>query len=282
MTDSIRRIDHTLVGVADLEAARTQWTRLGFTCTPRGRHIGWGTANYCIMFGRDYIELLGIVDPAQFTNNLDRFLEEGEGGLGFAFQSGDVEAAQADLAAKGIVTDGPKDLARSLELPEGDALPKFKLLFPAAEAVPELRTFLCQHLTSEILRRPDWLSHANGAQALHGVAAMVADPAALAPAYERLLGAEACQLGEGELVLTVGPHEIRLLAPAAAEARYPERPAAAQPGTQRLIAQSVVAELDAAARHLDGEGVAFARPQDGVLRVPPAEANGIVLDLVGG
>ncbi len=75
MNGAITGLDHALVGVRDLEAARAAYARLGFTLTPRGSHIGWGTANYCIMFARDYVELLGIVDWSRFTNNLDRFLE---------------------------------------------------------------------------------------------------------------------------------------------------------------------------------------------------------------
>ncbi len=78
-------IDHAILGVRDLEAASAQWRRLGFTLTPRGRHVGWGTANYCVMFKSDYLELLGIVDPAKFTNDLDKFLAEREGLLGLAF-----------------------------------------------------------------------------------------------------------------------------------------------------------------------------------------------------
>jgi catechol 2,3-dioxygenase-like lactoylglutathione lyase family enzyme len=50
----ITGIDHTLVGVRDLEAARAAWSRLGFTVTPRGRHIGWGTGNYCVMLEEGY------------------------------------------------------------------------------------------------------------------------------------------------------------------------------------------------------------------------------------
>jgi len=49
--------------------------------------IGWGTGNYCIMLEQGYIELLGILDPTQFTNNLDQFLAEREGLLGLAFRS---------------------------------------------------------------------------------------------------------------------------------------------------------------------------------------------------
>src|SRR3954451_8491215 len=77
--DAITGIDHTLVGVQDLEAARKVWQTLGFTVTPRGRHIGWGTGNYCIMFESGYVELLGIVQPTEFLNGLDVFLKSREG-----------------------------------------------------------------------------------------------------------------------------------------------------------------------------------------------------------
>ena len=86
-TNPLSGIDHTLIGVRDLESARATWRHLGFTVTPRGRHIGWGTGNYCVMFGDDYVELLGIVDPSQFLNRLDTLLEtRGEGLLGLALE----------------------------------------------------------------------------------------------------------------------------------------------------------------------------------------------------
>src|SRR5262245_60101974 len=99
---AIMGIDHTLIGVRDLEAARTAWARLGLQITPRGRHIGWGTANYCIMLERGYIELLGIVDDKQLTNNLDKFLEQREGLLGLAFNSRDGDATAAWLRKQGL------------------------------------------------------------------------------------------------------------------------------------------------------------------------------------
>src|SRR5215831_15468233 len=85
MTNAIAGIDHVIVGVRDLERARADWSRLGFTLSPRGRHIGQGTANYCIMFASDYIELLGIVDPHDFVQNLDTFLDRREGLMAAAF-----------------------------------------------------------------------------------------------------------------------------------------------------------------------------------------------------
>jgi hypothetical protein len=122
-------IDHSLIGVRDLEAAKRTWQSLGFTVTPRGRHIGWGTANYCLMFERGYVELLGILDPKQFTNDLDKFLADREGLLGLAFASADARATAGRLSASGLHPEGPKDLKRLLELPEGEQLPAFKLVY---------------------------------------------------------------------------------------------------------------------------------------------------------
>ena len=139
------------------------------------------------MFRDDYVELLGIVDPAQFLNRLDTLLEtRGEGLLGLAFaaaSSSDVHAAFPDI------TQPPKDLGRLLELPEGDVTPRFSLVHFNPEATPGLATFSSTHLTPELLRRPEWLDHPNGAIGLDGVTVAAADPTALAPAYAALFGA---------------------------------------------------------------------------------------------
>ena len=115
MDHQLNGIDHVIIGVRDLEAARAQYARLGFNSTPRGRHVGWGTANYCIMFEHDYLELLGIVDPAQFTNQLDRFLEQREGILGMALASRDADATQRAWTQAGLQPEEAKALGRLLE-----------------------------------------------------------------------------------------------------------------------------------------------------------------------
>src|SRR5580693_1632171 len=101
MDNGIAGIDHVIVGVRDLERARVGWSRLGFTLSPRGRHIGQGTANYCIMFPSDYVELLGIVDRNDFAQRLDAFLASREGLMAAAFAPAgapeEVRSALADL-----------------------------------------------------------------------------------------------------------------------------------------------------------------------------------------
>src|SRR5687768_16816270 len=117
--EAITGIDHTLVGVRDLEATRGTWSTLVFTLTPRGRHIGWGIGKYCVMLESRYVELLGIVDPGQFLNNLDGFLEKREGLMGLAFGTDNSAACAEALKSSDVVFEGPKGLKRKLELPEG-------------------------------------------------------------------------------------------------------------------------------------------------------------------
>src|SRR5437660_9767806 len=99
MHSGIAGIDHVIVAVRDLDRAQIGWTRLGFTLSPRGRHLGQGTANYCIMFGRDYLELLGFVEPDEHAERLQHFLGRREGAMAVAFAPDDtVEEAGAALA----------------------------------------------------------------------------------------------------------------------------------------------------------------------------------------
>ncbi len=279
--DGLTGIDHSLVGVRDLEAARARWRGLGFTLTPRGRHIGWGTANYCIMFETGYVELLGIVDPAQFTNNLDKFLAEREGLLGLAFAAGDAGALAAALASRGFHPDGPKDLKRALELPEGDALPAFKLVFLPPDELPDLRGFFCQHLSPQIVRRPEWLQHPNGARRLVGLTIASDRPGELAAAYGRLFGAEAVQhRGEG-LDVDVAGGRLSFVTARALQARF--RPIELPPHARPWMAAQTIAvdDLGRLSEVLRANGHDPVAGGGGILLEPEA-ANGCVLEFVRG
>ncbi|WP_158044017.1 VOC family protein [Skermanella pratensis] len=268
-TGPLSGIDHTLVGVRDLEAARGTWRRLGFTVTPRGRHIGWGTGNYCIMFPGDYVELLGIVDPGQFLNRLDTLLEtRGEGFLGLAFAASDAAAVHRAYPA---AAQPPKDLARLLELPEGTVMPRFSLVHFKPEATPGLSAFCCTHLTPDLLRRPEWLDHANGAVGLEGVTVPAEDPAALAPAYAALFGPAALHAGRGRLDVCAGSHDLRFVAPDRLARRYP--------GLEPAPVMTVLCrDLVETGAFLSSQGVSTAEAPGARIVVPPHHANGVILE----
>lgn len=273
-------IDHTLIGVRDLEAARMAWTRLGFTLSPRGRHIGWGTANYCVMFERDYIELLGIVDPRQFTNRLNEFLEGREGLMGLAFATNDAVEAAHELAALGLHPGEPRDLARQLELPEGTVLPRFKLLFLPAEETPALSTFLCQHLTPDLLRHPLWLEHPNGAVGLKRVMVVVDETAPLVAPYERLFGPAALTPTDNVLTIHAGRHGIVFATPDDVAAMHPEIELPDWPRPFIASMTVAVADRERAKDHLIDWQIDHLEAADGSLLVPPEQANGTLIEFV--
>ena len=57
-------LGQVILGVRDLDAATDRMQSLGFSVLDGGVHPGLGTANRIIPLGRQYLELLGVVDPA--------------------------------------------------------------------------------------------------------------------------------------------------------------------------------------------------------------------------
>ena len=274
---ALSAIDHVIVAVADLDRARLMWERLGFTLTPRGRHLQQGTGNYCVMFARDYIELLGVVDAAQGTGSLGDFLDGGEGASGVAFATRSAAETAAALTEAGIAAGAPRDLSRQLELPEGTVLPRFKLVSLPADATPGLHAFVCEQATPELVRRPAWLAHANGAAGLRGITVLVEATEPLRLAYERLFGAGVITTDD---VLTVhaGPHRLTFVTPDDFTALYPEADVDVDRALPSIAAVTLASRDPAlTADHLAQWQIAHESLPDGTVLVQPPDANGTLL-----
>ncbi|MBL8831109.1 MAG: VOC family protein [Rhodospirillales bacterium] len=282
MIGPVEGIDHVILGTGDLEAARAAWARLGFTISPRGRHKGWGTGNYCIMLEKDYLELLGMVDPAGFDNGLAAMLaKQGDGLLGFALATQDADAAAAWLASRGRPHER-KDLGRLLELPEGTVELKFALAMPKDAWPGGIRPFVTGHLMRDAVWRPEWTAHANTACAIQSLTCVVDDPLSLVDAYERVFGLGtavptddtlAVRWGRGAgLVLFAKPADFTFLHPAVG----PDEPVRAGLAGMTLLVRS----LDACASALKAGGVDFDRDRTAALHLPPEEAGGVALSFV--
>ena len=70
-------LDHAVILVRDLDRARDTYERLGFTLTPRGHH-SLGSQNHCIMFERDYLELMAL--PSEPPDAFQYFADFLKGG----------------------------------------------------------------------------------------------------------------------------------------------------------------------------------------------------------
>jgi catechol 2,3-dioxygenase-like lactoylglutathione lyase family enzyme len=279
MAHFLTGLDHTLLAVSDLERARETYRRLGFTLTPRGRHVGWATGNYCIMFPRNYVELLGIAEAGGYTAGLEEMLAaRGEGVHKLVLGTDNAARSRASLAAAGLTPQEPQSLSRALELLEGTVMPAFTLVHLPPEATPQLSMFLCQHLTPELVRRPDWLVHPNGAETLAGVVVVVDDPPALEQPYERLLGAGNAVRTDRMLAARAGAESILFVTADDLDTLFPDLDHPARPTPYIAGMRFRVHNPDAAARWLATAGVDHVRSLDGTVLVPAAAAHGCFLE----
>src|SRR5690606_14760769 len=148
--------------------------------------------------------------------------QKGEGVHKLVLGTDDAVAAHAALAASGFNPSEPQSLKRELELPEGTVLPAFALVHLPPEATPHTSMFLCQHLTPELLRRPEWLVHPNGADHLSAVVVVVEDPVALELAYERLFGPGSAVRTDRMVALRTGTEVVLLVTPDDLSTLFPD------------------------------------------------------------
>ena len=283
MANGIDGIDHAVVAVADLEIAKARYIRLGFTVTPRRRMVGWGTANYSVMFDdKDFIELLGVVDSSAFlTPGLADFLVGGEGAMAVTLRANDVTSAHAALSTLGANPTPLNEVTINCEAPWGDLPQSFRWLKIGEAATPDMYLMLVQPLTPQNMRRPEWVEHANGARSIRAMTIVVSDPDALRPAYERLLGGQARAIAGGFEIFT-GHGDFRFITQAALGTRYGDAAQAVAHPAPTIAALTLgTADLTAAQRCFDEAGATYTRQGDGI-RLAAAEACGAILEFVPG
>ena len=263
--NGIETIDHPVIASRDLDATRAQFERLGFTVPPRGSHIEWGTGNLCIMFPDDYIEVRGIIDASRFTMHLDTHLEKhGEGLMGVAFGTSDVKASYAEAGANGINTGDLRQLRRNFEHPEGWTQPSFELYAPDAEDIEGLmHVVVIEHLTPELIRRPDFLEHANGCLGVSEMTGAIEDVPSCAIRMRRLLGDDAVAEDESSVVLIVPSGQVIRLDKA---------------DSSGLLSMTMrVKDIEAVASLFDANGINFKRDNNGAISISPDDACGTTL-----
>lgn len=273
-------LDHVMVTVRDLDASAAAWKRLGFTVSPRGTHSPHlGSGNYTIMFGDDYLELLGILTETEHNQPMRDFLKTREGVERVAFTTSDAAAGVAELQARGIDADGPVHFGRPVELPDGGVgEAKFNVFrWPLDENPGGIRIFACQHLTRDTVWIPELQSHANGAQRIIRLEVLTADPKAAAAHLGRLIDEPVHADADGWRVPTGGTRADILFYDAAGFARrYPDavRDGAAPEGAVALVLAS--SDIEGAKSALGS----LATAHDGALSVAAHAANGIVVSFL--
>jgi catechol 2,3-dioxygenase-like lactoylglutathione lyase family enzyme len=279
-----RGIDHLVVAVHDLDAARENWHRLGFTLAPVARHP-FGTANSVVQFQGNYIELLAVADPGAIPEpsvgafsfaafNRD-FLKKREGLSMIALRSEDARADRADFEAHDLAVFETVDFERIATGPDGVGRKvAFSLAFTREPRLREAGFFTCQHHHAENFWRPEYQRHQNSAERISAVALVTRDPADFHEFMTHVTGEHDMISTSLGVTLDTGEGVIDVVSPVGYHAWYGEETG---PDPRRFLAfRLVVGDLDETRRMLEGNGVPFAELA-GALVVPPQSANGVAV-----
>ena len=183
-------LDHVVINVkADMDLAQLVFSNLGFTLTPRGYHT-LGSINHLMMFGSDYMELIGFPEHGVVNNPNSRSdLTTAPFGInGLVFKSSDVDKTFEKLVELEMDGDPPKSFSRPVELDGRKTDAKFRTVTVRAGVFPEGRVYFCEHGTPELVWRPEWQSHENGIEAVSEIVVVTRDPAKSGDLYSKLLG----------------------------------------------------------------------------------------------
>ena len=282
----IDRIDHSVLYTTDMDATAATYEALGFTLSPLSMHMGsdrpggerrpMGAGNRCALFGRTYLELLGLfgdgsVDPW----NIRPLIAQYEGLHGYSFGCTDAEITETRLRAAGLSSSGVLPLQRDVETPDGVATARFQAVHLDRARTPEGLIHTAHHLTPELIHQPRYLSHANGATNLHSVLLVVDDPEleATVARYARILDTE--PVTEGVLrVLPLPQGRVEIVAVSAFQELLPGEPV---PTLPYMAGQTVaVRDVSAARALVEGNGFTTGELPSGFF-VGAAQARGAAL-----
>ncbi len=282
MHNGILSIDHPFIAVSSMEESYKIYKKLGFNIPPRGSHIEWGTGNWCIMFPNDYLELRGIIDPEKFTVNLDKALEEyGEGLAGVAFGTKSAQGNYDEMVKNGITPKPLRALSRNFELEEGWVTPKFSLCFPEEKDITGLlHVVCCQHLTPELMRKPEYLQHPNKVTGVISMTGRIDDADAVEKAQRKLVGSEAVTRIGNNIRLTLPSGQfIDLLDKSDYDAIYGEDSKQVKNTETYLgVTKLRVSDLEGTKALLNANGVPFKSVSESTIRVQANQACGVILE----
>jgi catechol 2,3-dioxygenase-like lactoylglutathione lyase family enzyme len=241
-------LDHVVIDVRDRmdEAARV-FAGLGFKLTPRGYHT-LGSMNHLAMFATDYLELLGFGEGGTNRPELAPFPI---GFNGLVFKTAGAGATHAQAVSAGLPILPVQSFSRPVTLDGAtqDARIRTTRLDPAKVAMG--RVYFCEHLTPELVWRPEWQTHPNGAQAISRVVVATPDPQRTDDLFRGLFGQAGVAAHNGSCVVVAGGARVELMPPEAVAAEFGDA-AAEPPGRReyRAALELAVNSLVETARHV--------------------------------
>lgn len=208
----MRRIDHLVIAVRDLDGAADFYRRLGFQVGARNRHP-WGTENRLVQFRSSFLELITTGDdPTLIPPHGDGVFSFGafvrdslarrEGFPMLVLDSDDAKGDAAAFADTGIGAFQPFFFERTGLRPDGTPTHvAFTLAFAADPLAPEVGYFVCQQYFPENFWNPAFQIHANGGEAISAVTLTTARPQAHAAFLSAFAGSTAETGADGSITV---------------------------------------------------------------------------------
>jgi len=287
---SQRGIDHLVIAVNELSAARDRFADFGFRTTPLGTQP-WGTANHLVQFPHNFIELVGVVNPDElvpmsdehfsFSAHNDQFLRRREGLSMLVLSTDDAQADARQWRQRGLHVYEPVHWSRKATLPDGsESTVAFTLTFVVDPLMPEIAFFTCQQHNPEAFWKPEYQRHENSATGIAGVTLISEHPTQHKAFFSALIDDASIDEEADALCIETMRGVIRVQSPQQFMAHYPVARLRGESRGAILMAATVnVADLDRAARCLEDNGVPFSS-HGTAIQIGSDHGCGVVVELI--
>ncbi|WP_319531731.1 VOC family protein [uncultured Cohaesibacter sp.] len=283
----MRGVDHIVLAVQDLDAARDFYSSLGFTLTPTAYHP-FGTKNSLIQLEDCFLELLAVDNESKITETNEEmfsfagfnrdFLKLREGASMLVLRSRDVETDLEDFKSLGLATYPKFDFGREATLPDGS---KVKLSFSNGYLRHPLMAktgfFVCDQLHNpSYFWQEAYQTHANGASQLDAVVFVSSNPSDHHEFLGGFSGQRVMRSTSAGVEMEAANAQLEVLTPAALKAFYGLDLPSDIPDEGGIAALCIRVDLDRAKEALSKTNIAFV-PQSDYLVVNAKDAFGCAL-----
>jgi len=282
-----RGIDHLVLPVRDLGAARRFYEGAGFTATPDAVHA-WGTGNFLIQMQGNFLEPLAVVAPEKIAehrpghfsfgaHNRD-FLQRREGVSMLVFEGHDARADQREFTNKGLETYAPFDFERKAKLPDGSEVTVgFSLAFVTDPRIEEAAFFTCQQTAPQYFWKPEYQTHRNTAIACSEVMLCAEDPLSFRGLFAALQGEGSPEEAPDRLLVHTERGVVSLSTRATLDQRFPGGLGADAPVSPFIAGYQIAVRNLAAVRDtLESSGIPH-RSEAECLWIAPSEGFGALI-----
>ncbi|MCD2182175.1 VOC family protein [Rhizobium sp. GN54] len=281
-----RPIDHLVLPVSEIAAARQRLTMLGFTVAADAHHP-FGTENCCVFLADgSYLEPLGIAnredcEAAARAGNVFvgrdqafRFRRGAEGFSGIAMASEDARGDDARYRAEGLSGGGMLEFSRDMQLPDGSsATGSFRLAFAADVRSPDFFFFASQRLVALPSDRKALERHPNGAVALSEVVLSEQNPTDFQYLLQTAADEREVEAHSFGMSVDTPRGRISVLNFAGMQGFYGIEPKSTDRGLKGEAVVFRVEDLGRCRRHLEDNAIEYVE-RGGRLLVPAAPGQG--------